>query len=77
MTKIDDFIGALQEEFEDVAPNTIKPESKFRELEGWSSMLALIIIARIDSDYDVTVTAEELAKTHTVQDLFDLVQQKV
>ncbi len=77
MIQINDFIGALEEEFEDVAAGSISPDTKFRELEGWSSMMALIIIARIDSDYNVTISAEELATTHTVQDLFALIQQKV
>lgn len=77
MTNLEDFIAALDEEFEDVATGTIKPESRFRELEGWSSMMALILIARIDADYEVAITAEELAKTYTVSDLFNLVQQKV
>lgn len=74
---INDFIAAIEEEFDDLEPGTLKPATRFRELEGWSSMLALIIIARIDSEYDVTVTAEELAGAQTITDLFELVNTKV
>lgn len=74
---IEEFISAIEEEFDDVEPGTIKPDTQFRQLEGWSSMLALIIIARIDSEYDVTVTAEELAGAQTLTDLYELVNTKV
>lgn len=74
--EIQEFIGAIEEEFVDVAPGTLAPDTRFRELDGWSSMLALILIARIDSDHDVTISAEELASVHTVQQLFDMVQAK-
>ncbi len=71
-----DFVQSIEKEFEDVTPGTITSETEFRKLEGWSSMMALIIIAKIDSDYGVTVTAEELAGCSTISDLFDLVYAK-
>lgn len=74
--QLTDFVQSIEKEFEDVKPGTLTGETEFRKLEGWSSMMALIIIAKIDSDYDVTVTAEELAGCTTVNDLFDLVYAK-
>ena len=73
---IEAFIQAIEEEFDDVESGSIKPATAFRQLEGWSSMLALILIARIDAEYDVTITAEELSTAITIQDLYDLVQGK-
>ena len=75
--EIQEFIKAIEEEFVDVAPGTLTPETRFRELEGWSSMLALILIARIDSDHDVTISAEELASVNTVNELYDMVLVKL
>jgi len=74
--QIEDFIQSLEKEFEDIQPGVIKGETEFRKLEGWSSMMALIIIAKIDVDYNVTINAEELAQCVTINDLFELVHAK-
>ena len=72
----DSDIGTLEMEFEDVPTGTVIGATEFRKLEGWSSMMALIIIAKIDSDYNVTVTAEELTSCNTINNLFELVYSK-
>ncbi|MDZ4845042.1 MAG: acyl carrier protein [Chitinophagales bacterium] len=74
--QLTDFIQSISSEFEDVPPGTISGETEFRKLEGWSSMMALIVIAKIDSDYSVTITAEKLAKCATINDLFAIAQSK-
>lgn len=56
---------------------TIAGATAFRKLDAWSSMMALILIARIDAEYSVNLTAEELAEATTVMDLFDLVKTRV
>ncbi len=71
------FIAHIEEEFEDLQAGVITGETAFRQLEGWSSMMALILIARIDSEYNVNLTAEELAEANTINDLFVLVQARV
>ncbi|HXH19183.1 MAG TPA: acyl carrier protein [Chitinophagales bacterium] len=70
------FIQSLEQEFDNLPSGTITGETEFRKVEGWSSMMALIIIAKIDSDYGVTISAEELAKCNTINDLFELVHAK-
>jgi acyl carrier protein len=71
------FIAHIEEEFEDLPKGLIVGETAFRQLDGWSSMMALILIARIDSEYNVNLSAEELAEAATVNDLFDLVKARV
>lgn len=71
------FITYIEEEFEDLPKGSIIGETAFRQLDGWSSMMALILIARIDSEYNVNLSAEELAEAHTINDLFVLVKTRV
>ena len=73
---IQQFIKKLESEFEDVKPGTLKPETHFREIENWSSMHALIIIALLDTEYNIAVRGEQLKKCSTVSDLFKLVESK-
>ena len=63
-------------EFDEIEAGTIKPASTFRDLPEWSSMHALIIIALIDTEYDVILNGEDLRSAETVQDLFDVVIKK-
>ena len=73
---IKEFIKNIEEEFEDLTPGTIKGTSVFRLLDGWSSMMALIIIAKIDTVYNITITAEELSECKTLADLFNITAAK-
>ena len=50
----------------------VKPETRFREMEEWSSMQALIVIATVDEDFGVTLPEKEFRKAQTFKDLFDL-----
>lgn len=69
-------INQIEEEFEEVMPGTIKAETSFREMDGWSSMHALILIALIDNEYDILLTGAELKNAQTVQDLYTIIQSK-
>jgi len=75
--KIEDFISRLEEEYEDLAPGSLKPESVFREVFEWNSINALILIALVKTEYDVTINAEDIATSKTVADLFRIIQSRV
>lgn len=73
---INEFIQKLEAEFEDMPKGTLKPETDYRSIKGWSSMHALIIIAFVDINFNITLSGADLKTTKTVQDLYNLVQQK-
>ncbi|HRD40036.1 MAG TPA: acyl carrier protein [Bacteroidia bacterium] len=73
---INEFIQKLEAEFEDMPQGTLKAETDYRSIKGWSSMHALIIIAFIDINFNITLSGADLKSTQTVQDLYNLVQQK-
>lgn len=72
--EIKEFIEDFADQFEDTDASVFTPETKFRELDEWSSLSALSILAMIDEEYDVQVKADEMRKTNTIQELFDLVK---
>jgi acyl carrier protein len=75
--EIDEFITAIEEEFDNLNPGDVTPNSVFRDMEGWSSMHALIFVALIDSKYDVLLNGEELKSCVTINDLFDITRLKL
>lgn len=72
---IKEFVQNFAEQFEDTDAAVFTPECKFRELEEWSSFMALAIMAMIKLEYDVAITANEMREANTIQELYDLVQK--
>lgn len=75
--EIKNFIQNFAEQFDDTEASALTPETNFRELEEWSSMSALSVMAMVDDEYDVQLKADEMRKTTTIQELFDLVSSKL
>jgi acyl carrier protein len=73
---LEDFIKMFEAEISDITPNSVGAETVFKQLDAWNSMQALILIAMVDSEYGITLTAENLHDCITVSDLFSVVQNK-
>ena len=74
---INEFIKNIEDEFDDLKPGLLKPESNFREVFDWNSINALILIAMVKTEYDVTLTAEDLIKSKTVENIYKIVETRV
>ncbi len=44
---IEDFIKKIEDEFDELEPGKLKPESVFREMFDWNSINALVLIAMV------------------------------
>ena len=75
--EIQEFINNFANQFDDTDASEFKAETNFRDLDEWTSFLALAIMAMIKSEYDVAVTAQEMRDAQTVQDLFNVVQSHI
>lgn len=71
--EIDDFIAKFADQFDETVASVFTSETKFRELEEWSSLTALMVMAMVNEEYDVAITAEEMRTANTVQELFNIV----
>jgi acyl carrier protein len=76
MDDISTFISKIGQEIDGIEPGTLKPQTNYRELPEWSSMHALVIIALAETEYNVTLTGEDLRKCQTVQDLYDVINSR-
>ena len=72
-----DFIKKIEAEFDELEPGTLQKETSFKDLDEWSSMHALIIIALIDTEYDVILSGEDLSSISTVEELYNMVTSKI
>ena len=74
--EIKDFIENFVQQFDDTDASEIKAETKFRELDEWSSLIALSVIAMVDDEYDVTLKGDDIRNATTIEDLFNIVKAK-
>ena len=73
---IKEFIENFADQFDDTEAEVFTPETNFRDLDEWSSLIALSIIAMVDEEYDVTLKGDDMRSANTIQDLFNIVQSK-
>ena len=74
--EIKDFIQHFAEQFDETELSEFTPGTVFHELEEYSSLIALTIIGMIDEEYGVTVTAEDMSSSVTIEDLYNKVKAK-
>lgn len=72
---INEFIKNFAEQFDETDASEFKADTKFKDLEEWSSMIALSVIAMIDTEYDVQVRGADVRSASTIADLFNKVAE--
>ena len=75
--EIKEFIENFAAQFDDTEADVFTAETCFRELEEWSSLIALSVMAMVDEEYNVKIKGDEMRGANTIQDLFDLVNSKL
>lgn len=70
------FIENFADQFEETDASAFTPDTKFKELEEWSSLIALSIIAMVDEEYDITLKGDDIRNSATILDLFNIVKGK-
>ena len=75
--EIKEFVEKFAEQFDETDASVFTPETKFRELDEWSSLMGLSIIAMVDDEYDVTLKGDDIRNSETIEDLFNIVASKV
>lgn len=73
---IKEFIEKISEQFEDTDPAEITTTTEFKNLDEWSSLTALSIIAMVDEEYDIQLNGDDLRRANTIEDLYNIVKSK-
>lgn len=74
---LNQFVENFAAQFDDTDASEIKAESIFKELEEWSSLVALSIIAMTDDEYDVKLKGDDIRQSITVEDLFNVIKNRL
>lgn len=74
--ELQEFVQNFANQFDETDAEMFTPETKFRDLEEWSSIIGLSIILMVDEEYGITIGADEMKKAETIEDLFNVIQAK-
>lgn len=74
--EIKEFVEKFAEQFDETDPSEITATTVFRDLDEWSSLTALSVIAMVDEEYDVALIGNDIRNAATVEDLFNTVKSK-
>lgn len=68
------FVENFAAQFDETDASVFTAETKFRDIDEWSSLIGLSLIAMVDEEYDITLKGDDIRSSNTIQDLFDKVQ---
>ena len=74
--EIKEFIRFFAAQFEDTDASAFVADTIFKDLEEWSSLLALSVIAMVDEEYEVKIKGDDIRNSTTIKDLFDIVKSR-
>ena len=74
--ELNEFVAHFAEQFEETAPATITAQTKYHDLDEWSSLIGLSVIAMADEEYGVTLKGNDVKNAVTVEDLYNVVKSR-
>ena len=75
--ELNNFIEKFAEQFDDTELSVFVPETIYKELDEWSSLLALSIIAMVDEEFDVLLKGEDMRQANTPEELYNIIKSKM
>ena len=74
--ELQEFITNFANQFEETDSSVFTKDTVFKNLDEWSSLLALSIIAMVDEQYGVALKGDDIRSANTIEDLFEIVKSK-
>ncbi len=74
---LEEFVLNFANQFDETEPSEITSQTVFKDLDEWSSLLSLSIIAMCDEEYNVKVKGDDIRNTKTIEDLYNIVKSRM
>lgn len=74
--ELKEFVANFAEQFDDTDPSEITASTVFHDLDEWSSLTGMGVIALAKTQYGKSITGAELKMCITVEDVFNLINKK-
>lgn len=74
--ELNEFVEKFAEQFDDTDPSEIKADTRFRDIDEWSSLVGLSVIAMVDEEFDVLLKGEDMRQANTPEELYNIIKSK-
>lgn len=74
--ELNEFIEKFAEQFDETDITEFTSETIFKELDEWSSLIALSVLAMVDEEYDVQLKGDDIVNAQSINDLYQIVYSK-
>lgn len=75
--ELEKFIANFAAQFEDTDSTVFNPDTKFRDLEEWDSLIVLSIIAMVDEEYNVSLKGDDIRNSQTIKELYEIINSRL
>ena len=73
MKSLNEFVALFAEQFDETDPGEITAATAYHDLEEWSSLIVLSVIAMVTVEFGVVLKAENIRKAVTIEDLYNYI----
>lgn len=73
---MDEFIKNFAKQFDDTELSEFRSDTRFRDLDEWSSLTGLAVMNMVEKKYGVKLTVLDLRKANTIEELYYVVTNK-
>lgn len=77
MKSLEEFVELFAEQFDDTDASEVQATTVFHDLDEWSSLVGLSVIAMVDEEFDVALKGDDVRNSVTVEDLYKTVCSKM
>lgn len=77
MKTLDEFVELFAELFDDTDASQITATTAYHDLDEWSSLIGLSVIAMVDEEFDVALKGDDVKNSITVENLYNRVIAKL
>ena len=77
MKSLEEFVALFAEQFYFTDPSEIAAGTAFHDLDEWSSLIGLSVIAMVDEEFDIALKGDDIKNAVTVEDLYNRVIAKL
>lgn len=76
MKTLEEFVALFAEQFDEIDASEITATTVFHDLDEWSSLIGLSIIAMVDEEFDIALKGDDIKNAVTVEDVYNNVKAK-
>lgn len=77
MKTLDEFVELFAEQFDETDASEITASTVFHDLDEWSSLIGLSVIAMVDEEFEVALRGDDIKNAVTVEDVYNNVMAKM